>query len=110
MGFNGAKTLAYMAAGLAQISDLMLAQRRREAQDLTLALFVATDQATINESKWYYAWQITHLPELMDTAVARKAQRDPLRPYSRILPARLSAAITTFSTEGARTAELMKKL
>ena len=110
MGFNNAKTLAYMAAGLAHIADLMLAQKWREAEDLTLALFTAVDQATINDGKWFYAWQITHLPEPMDTALARKAQRDPLRPYSRLLPPRLSAAITTFSTEGARTAELMKKL
>ena len=51
LGFNGAKTLAYVAAGLAQVLDLVLARRRREAEDLTLALFVATIQATINESK-----------------------------------------------------------
>ena len=51
MGFNNAKTLAYMAAGLAHIADLMLAQKWREAEDLTLALFVAVDQATINDGK-----------------------------------------------------------
>ena len=110
MGFNNAKTLSYMAAGPAQVGDLMLAERWREAEDLVLALFVAVDQATINEGKFFYAWQITHLPEPLDTALARKAHRDALRPYSRLLPPRLSAAITSFSTEGARTSELMKKL
>jgi hypothetical protein len=110
MGFNGGKTLCYMATGLAQIADLMLANMWREAEDLVLALFLACDQAAINDGKWFYAWQATHLPEPLDTALARKPIRDPLRPFSRLMPPDLSSAITAHSTEGARTADLMKKL
>jgi hypothetical protein len=71
MGFNGGKTLCYMASGLAQVADLMLANMWREAEDLVLALFLACDQAAINDGKWFYAWQATHLPEPLDTALAQ---------------------------------------
>ena len=110
MGFNGAKTLAYVAAGLAQVPDLLLALRRREAEDLTLAWFVTSLQATTIEIELYYAWQIIQLPEPLDTAIFREVQCDQLTPRSKILTAMLSSAFRTFSMGGALAAELKKKL
>ena len=99
-----------MTTGLATVADLMLAGNLRESEDMVMALCIACDQASLNENKWYYAWQITHLPEPLEHVVSRKPNRDAFRPYSRLMPPQLMAAITAFSSENAKTLEQMKKI
>ena len=109
-GYGGAKSMSYLTTGLATIADLMLMEKWREAEDLVLALCLAADQALLNDNKWYYAWQVTHLPEPLEHVVSRKPNKDSFRPYSRLMPATLMAAVTAYSAENSRTMEQMKKI
>ena len=108
-GYGGAESMAYLTTGLATVADLMLAEKWREAEDLVLVLLLASDQALLNDNKWHYGWQATHLPEPLEYVVTRKPNKDAFRPYSRLMPAGLMAALTAFSAENSRTMEQMKK-
>ena len=59
---GGAKTAAYMAFGMAAVSDLMNVQDFVHAEALLNLVLVATESAALRNWRWEAAWTLTHQP------------------------------------------------
>ena len=75
---GGAKTAAYMAFGMAAVSDLMHAQDHQHAEALLNLILVATESAALRNWRWEAAWTLTHQPPPPWQHISRAPPKSPL--------------------------------
>ena len=94
--FGGARTLGYLAWGLAHAWDELHAGRRDDALATLSLLLVSVEQAALDESSWGLAWFLTLLPEPPWPTMSRRPDANALRPYSKLADTRWVAAGLAF--------------
>ena len=101
--------VVYMTWTLATAADYMQAGSWKDAECLVLLGLAAAEQTSLDEGRWNIAYLFLQLPEPPWSKMRRKANKDMLRPFTRLLPPAWAAAASAYVKDMAALTELKKK-
>ena len=107
--FGEARTAAYFMFGLAEIFDLMEANRWHAAEAQLALLLVAGEHAAVRDWRWNHAWLMTHLPEPPWGQIGRRPPKDQVRPFARLAAPSWTAAVIAYAKDVASLSEAEKR-